>query len=95
MTANVSRIVRSLAMLFVSMCMLCLGMDIANACTPTTYAHLLHSRTWSACATEDSNNCVWNARTHGNGHGVSFIAVQHGGVVLVYRSNGTHSTYPL
>lgn len=29
--------------------------------------------TLPACATEDSNNCYWNARAHGNGQGRSFI----------------------
>lgn len=27
------------------------------------------------CPTEDSNNCLWNARTQGNGQGSSFIDV--------------------
>lgn len=26
-----------------------------------------------ACATEDSDNCIWNAETMGNGKGRSFI----------------------
>ena len=27
------------------------------------------------CPTEDSTNCVWNAKIQGNGLGVSFVAV--------------------
>lgn len=28
-----------------------------------------------ACVTEDSDNCVWDASTHGNGRGVSFVSI--------------------
>lgn len=27
------------------------------------------------CATEDSDNCIWNAETQGNGKGQSFIVI--------------------
>lgn len=27
------------------------------------------------CATEDSDNCHWDARTQGNGHGLSFDVI--------------------
>lgn len=27
------------------------------------------------CATEDSANCTWDATTHGNGQGTSFIDI--------------------
>lgn len=29
----------------------------------------------TACATEDSDNCYWDAATHGNGTGTSFISL--------------------
>lgn len=31
--------------------------------------------TLTPCATEDSTNCYWDATTHGNGQGRSFIDV--------------------
>ena len=36
-----------------------------------------------ACQTEDSDFCVWNAQTMGNGQGRSFIAVF--GQILEFR----------
>lgn len=34
-----------------------------------------------ACPTEDSTNCGWNASTHGNGTGSSFITI---GTATIY-----------
>lgn len=28
-----------------------------------------------ACASEDSNNCLWDASTQGNGEGSSFLVI--------------------
>ena len=30
------------------------------------------------CPTEDSANCVWDARAQGNGEGISFLYVEKG-----------------
>lgn len=35
------------------------------------------------CKTEDSNNCYWNAKEHGNGEGRSFIALKDGTIVFI------------
>ena len=35
------------------------------------------------CEYEDSNNCVWDARHLGNGHGRSFIATKRGKVIYI------------
>lgn len=32
-----------------------------------------YKATLPACSTEDSTNCVWDARIHGNGEGRSFV----------------------
>ena len=31
------------------------------------------TKTLPPCPTEDSTNCYWDASTHGNGQGISFI----------------------
>lgn len=30
---------------------------------------------YPACATEDSDNCYWDAERHGNGEGLSFVSI--------------------
>ena len=30
---------------------------------------------WGLCPTEDATNCVWDAKTQGNGEGISFLAL--------------------
>lgn len=40
------------------------------------------------CHTEDSANCVWDARIQGNGEGISFLYVEKGQIeVLLLLGN--------
>lgn len=40
------------------------------------------------CPTEDSANCVWDARVQGNGEGISFLYVEKGQIeVLLLLGN--------
>jgi hypothetical protein len=52
---------------------------------PQHVAKHSHSVQLPKCKTEDSDNCIWNAHTSGNGKGHSFIAY-HG---KVYRLSTT------
>lgn len=74
----------SLGSLVAAFVCVCVSLVIAVAPAPTVERAQAVAVELPACATEDSDNCYWDASSRGNGSGNSFV-VRDGVVTFINR----------